>query len=71
MKMLNPKGPNIAYIYKIAHFPNCLLMVECEGDMGLILESVMCSREEDEERFRAIIDQAIKDKEVKTFKVKR
>jgi hypothetical protein len=38
--------------------------------MGGILDSVMCSREEDEERFRTIIDQAIKTKKVKAFKVK-
>jgi hypothetical protein len=38
--------------------------------MGGILDSVMCSREEDEERFRTIIDQAIKAKKVKTYKVK-
>ncbi len=44
--------------------------VECEGDMGGILDSVMCSREEDEERFRTIIDQAIKAKKVKAYKVK-
>jgi hypothetical protein len=37
--------------------------------MGLVLESVMCSREEDEDRFRAIIDAAIKAKKLKTFKV--
>lgn len=42
--------------------------VECEGDMDQILDSVMCSREEDEDRFRAIIDAAIKEKTVKTFK---
>ncbi len=45
-------------------------VAECEGDMGGILDSVMCSREEDEERFRTIIDQAIKAKKVKTYKVK-
>ncbi len=39
--------------------------------MGGILDSVMCSREEDEERFRTIIDQAIKAKKVKAYKVKK
>ena len=37
--------------------------------MGQILDSVMCSREEDEDRFRDIIDAAIKAKKVKTLKV--
>ncbi len=48
-----------------------LPVAECEGDMGGILDSVMCSREEDEERFRTTIDQAIKAKKVKAYKVKK
>ena len=36
--------------------------------MGQILDSVMCAREEDEERFRDLINEMIKKKEVKKFK---
>ena len=36
--------------------------------MGQILDTVMCSREEDEERFRDMINEMIKNKEVKKFK---
>ena len=42
--------------------------VECEGDMGQIIDTVMCAREEDEERFRDMINEMIKNKEVKKFK---
>ena len=42
--------------------------IEAEGDMGVIIDSVMCAREEDEERFRDIINEMIKDKEVKKYK---
>jgi len=41
---------------------------EAEGNMGQILDSVMCAREEDEERFRDLINEMIKNKEVKKFK---
>merc|ERR1719273_1297323 len=42
--------------------------IEAEGDMGQILDTVMCAREEDEERFRNMINEMIKNKEVKKFK---
>ena len=42
--------------------------IEAEGNMGQILDTVMCSREEDEERFRDMINEMIKNKEVKKFK---
>jgi len=42
--------------------------LEGEGDMNFILDSVLLSTVEDEDRFRAVIDQLIKDKEVKKFK---
>ena len=42
--------------------------IEAEGEMGQILDSVMCARDEDEERFREIINEMIKKKEVKKFK---
>ena len=42
--------------------------IEAEGDMGQIIDSVMCAREEDEERFRKILNEMIKNKEVKKFK---
>ena len=42
--------------------------IEAEGDMGQILDTVMCAREEDEERFRTMITEMIKNKEVKKFK---
>ena len=38
--------------------------IESEGDMGVIIDTVMCAREEDEERFRDIINEMIKNKEV-------
>jgi len=41
--------------------------VEAEGDMGQVLDTVMCAREEDEQRFRVIIDEMIADKEVEAF----
>ena len=37
--------------------------------MSLILDSVMCATVDDEARFRKIIDQLIKSKEVKKLKV--
>lgn len=41
---------------------------EYEGDMDMVFESVMCSDVlEDEDRFRGIIDAAIKDGEVEEF----
>lgn len=42
--------------------------LESKGDMSLILDSVMCSTIEDESRFREIIDEMIKNKDVKKFK---
>jgi len=42
--------------------------IEAEGDMGQIIDSVMCAREDDEDRFRKIINEMIKNKEVKKFK---
>ena len=36
--------------------------------MGQILDTVMCAREEDEERFRSLINEMIKNKEVKKLK---
>ena len=42
--------------------------IESEGDMGQIIDTVMCAREEDEERFRDMINEMIKAKEVKKFK---
>ena len=41
--------------------------LEAEGDMDQILDSVMCAKVEDEARFRVILDQMIKDKEVEKF----
>ena len=41
---------------------------EARGEMGQVLDTVMCAREEDEERFREIIRQMIKDEEVEKFK---
>jgi len=38
--------------------------LESEGNMGAVLEKVMCSRAEDEDRFRAIIQEMIDDDEV-------
>merc|ERR1719328_756259 len=43
-------------------------IIEGEGDMGQIIDTVMCAREEDEERFREMINEMIKNKEVKKFK---
>ena len=42
--------------------------IEAEGEMGQIIDTVMCAREEDEERFRTIISEMIRRKEVKKFK---
>jgi len=42
--------------------------LETEGDMGKILDTVMCAREEDEERFRGILKEMISNKEVEKFK---
>jgi len=42
--------------------------VDAEGDMGQIIDSVMCATEEDEERFRKIINELIKNKEVDEYK---
>ena len=42
--------------------------VESEGDMGQIIDTIMCAREEDEERFRELINEMIKAKEVKKYK---
>ena len=42
--------------------------MEAEGEMGQIIDTVMCAREEDEERFRTIISEMIRSKEVKKFK---
>ena len=41
--------------------------IEAEGDMGQILDTVMCATEDDEERFRLIINDFIKNKEVQKF----
>ena len=41
---------------------------EAEGDMGQIIDSVMCATEDDEERFREIINEMIESKEVEKFK---
>ena len=41
--------------------------MEAEGDMDQILDTVMCAKVEDEARFRVILDQMIKDKEVEKF----
>jgi len=40
---------------------------ETKGNMGLILESVMCATQEDEERFRELLQEMIKTKEVEEF----
>ena len=42
--------------------------IEAEGEMGQVIDSVMCAREEDEERFREILSDMIRIKEVKKFK---
>jgi len=42
--------------------------VDAEGDMGQIIDSVMCATEEDEDRFRKIINELIKNKEVDEYK---
>lgn len=42
--------------------------IESKGDMSLILDSVMLATVEDETRFRQIIDDMIKKKDVKKFK---
>ena len=42
--------------------------IDAEGDMGQIIDSVMCATEEDEERFRKIINELIESKEVDGFK---
>ena len=50
--------------------PHCLVarLLSCEGDMGTILETVMCAKQEDEERFREILQEMIDNKEGKKFK---
>ena len=40
---------------------------EARGEMGQVLDTVLCAGEEDEERFREIIGQMIKDDEVEKF----
>ena len=40
---------------------------EARGEMGQVLDTVLCAGEEDEERFREIIGQMIKDEEVEKF----
>jgi len=42
--------------------------LDAEGDMGQIIDSVMCATEEDEDRFRKIINELIESKEVDKFK---
>merc|ERR1711909_4011 len=42
--------------------------IDAEGEMGQIIDSVMCATEEDEERFRKIINELIESKEVDSFK---
>jgi len=42
--------------------------IEAEGNMGQVIDSVMCAREEDEDRFREILSGMIRSKEVKKFK---
>jgi len=42
--------------------------LEGEGDMGHILDTVLLCEEDDEERFREIIDDMIKNKEIKKLK---
>ena len=44
-------------------------MLEGEGNMGFILDSVLLCSVDDEDRFRQIIDNMIKKKEIKKFKV--
>ncbi len=41
--------------------------VQCEGDMGGILENVMCTTEEDEGRFREMLQNAIDNNELPAF----
>ena len=41
--------------------------VEAEGNMDQILDTVMCAKVEDEDRFRVILDKMIKAKEVEKF----
>ena len=41
---------------------------DCKGDMDKILDSVMLSRLEDEDRFRKIIEKAIEDGELKSYR---
>lgn len=43
------------------------IYVECEGDMDLIFEKQMASRIEDEDRYRKILDEAIKAGEIPSF----
>ena len=47
-----------------------VVILEGEGSMDFILDSVLLCSVEDEDRFREIIDQMIKKKEVKKFKVR-
>ena len=42
--------------------------VDCKGDLHQIMESVLCATMEDEPRFRSILEQAIRDKEIPSFK---
>ena len=42
--------------------------LDAEGNMGIVMDSVMCAQPEDEDRFRTIINEMIKKKEVKKFK---
>jgi len=42
--------------------------LDAEGDMATILETVMCAKQDDEERFRGILKEMIDNKEVKKFK---
>ena len=41
--------------------------IEAEGNMDQILDTVMCAKVEDEDRFRVILDKMIKAKEVEKF----
>ena len=42
--------------------------LECDGDMDVIMDSVMCATVDDEDRFRDLLNDLITKKEVPSFK---